>query len=100
MGSRLRGAFRADRGRPQDSRAHGQTERTAVRANRCGKRARLDSIHVNRKSAVNRATAIIISSVLLPPLAWGLQHAALANPPVLGKVAHNVALQTPAGAQV
>src|SRR5437879_7326573 len=100
MGSRLRGALRADRGRPQDSRAHGQTERTAVRANRYGKRARLDSIHVNRKSAVIGATAIILSSVLLLSLAWGLQHAALAPPPLRGQLATQLAIQTAAGHQV
>jgi len=55
---------------------------------------------VNRKSAVIGATAIILSSVLLLSLAWGLQHAALANPPVLGKVAPKLAIQTAAGDQV
>lgn len=44
--------------------------------------------------------AIILSSVLVFSLAWGLQHAALANPPVLGKVAPKLAIQTAAGNQV
>lgn len=37
--------------------------------------------------------AIILSSVLLLSLAWGLQHAALANPPVLGKPAPVLAIK-------
>ena len=44
--------------------------------------------------------AIILSAVLLLSLAWGLQHAALANPPVLGKVAPKLAIKTTAGDQV
>ncbi len=57
-------------------------------------------MHVNRKTAVIGSVAIILSSVLLLSLAWGLQHAALANPPVLGKVAPKLAIQTAAGDQV
>ena len=44
--------------------------------------------------------AIVLGSILLLSLAWGLQHAAMANPPVLGKTAPRLAIETPAGAQV
>jgi cytochrome c biogenesis protein CcmG/thiol:disulfide interchange protein DsbE len=33
-------------------------------------------------------------------LVWGLQHAALANPPLLGKTAPRLAIETPGGEQV
>jgi cytochrome c biogenesis protein CcmG, thiol:disulfide interchange protein DsbE len=38
--------------------------------------------------------------VLTLSLAWGLQHAALANPPLLGKTAPRLAIQTQSGEQV
>jgi cytochrome c biogenesis protein CcmG/thiol:disulfide interchange protein DsbE len=44
--------------------------------------------------------AIVLSVVLILSLAWGLQHAALANPPLLGKPAPRLAIQTQAGDQV
>jgi cytochrome c biogenesis protein CcmG/thiol:disulfide interchange protein DsbE len=44
--------------------------------------------------------AIILGSLLMLSLAWGLQHAALANPPLLGKPAPHLAIQTAAGEQV
>jgi len=44
--------------------------------------------------------AIGVGSVLMLSLLWGLQHAALSNPPVLGKVAPKLAIQTAAGDQV
>jgi cytochrome c biogenesis protein CcmG/thiol:disulfide interchange protein DsbE len=43
---------------------------------------------------------IILGSLLMLSLAWGLQHAALANPPLLGKPAPRLAIQTAAGDQV
>ena len=46
------------------------------------------------------AGAVVLGSVLLLSLAWGLQHAALANPPLLGQTAPRLAIQTPAGEQV
>jgi len=65
---------------------------------------------VNRRSgAAGRAqgallivagAAIILGGVLMLSLAWGLQHAALANPPLLGKTAPRLAIQTQAGQQV
>jgi cytochrome c biogenesis protein CcmG, thiol:disulfide interchange protein DsbE len=44
--------------------------------------------------------AIILGSLLMLSLAWGLQHAALANPPLLGKPAPRLAIQTAAGEQL
>jgi len=55
---------------------------------------------VNRRSAVIGSLAIVLGSILMLSLAWGLQHAALANPPVLGKTAPRLAIETPAGDQV
>jgi cytochrome c biogenesis protein CcmG, thiol:disulfide interchange protein DsbE len=46
------------------------------------------------------AVAVAGASVLMLSLAWGLQHAALANPPLLGKTAPRLAIQTRAGDQV
>jgi len=54
-------------------------------------------MHVNRKTAVIGSVAIILSSVLLLSLAWGLQHAALANPPVLGRTAPLLAIKPLSG---
>ncbi|MHB8588019.1 MAG: TlpA family protein disulfide reductase [Candidatus Dormibacteraceae bacterium] len=44
--------------------------------------------------------AIVLGSVLMLSLAWGLQHAALANPPLLGKTAPRLAIATQNGEQV
>ena len=44
--------------------------------------------------------AIVLGSALMLSLAWGLQHAALANPPLLGKTAPRLAIQTQSGKQV
>lgn len=44
--------------------------------------------------------AIALGSVLMLSLFWGLQHAALANPPLMGKTAPRLAIQTQAGQQV
>ena len=46
------------------------------------------------------AVAIILGSVLMLSLGWGLQHAALANPPLLGKTAPRLAIEIPGGHQV
>lgn len=46
------------------------------------------------------ALAIVLGSVLVLSLSWGLQHAALANPPVLGKTAPRLAIETEGGQQV
>jgi cytochrome c biogenesis protein CcmG/thiol:disulfide interchange protein DsbE len=54
---------------------------------------------VNRRIWIS-GLAIVLGSVLMLSLAWGLQHAALANPPLLGKTAPRLAIQTAAGEQV
>ena len=46
------------------------------------------------------AAAIALGSVVLVSLLWGLQHAALSNPPLLGRTAPRLAIQTIAGDQV
>jgi cytochrome c biogenesis protein CcmG/thiol:disulfide interchange protein DsbE len=46
------------------------------------------------------AGAIVLATVLVLSLAWGLQHAALANPSVLGKTAPRLAIETQGGEQV
>jgi cytochrome c biogenesis protein CcmG/thiol:disulfide interchange protein DsbE len=55
---------------------------------------------VNRRSAVIGSLAIVLGSILMLSLAWGLQHAALANPPVLGRTAPKLAIETAGGDQV
>jgi len=44
--------------------------------------------------------AIALGTVLMLSLAWGLQHAALSNPPVLGREAPQLAIQTASGDQI
>jgi cytochrome c biogenesis protein CcmG/thiol:disulfide interchange protein DsbE len=46
------------------------------------------------------ACVVAAGSVLVLSLAWGLQHAALMNPPLLGQAAPRLAIQTPTGQQV
>jgi cytochrome c biogenesis protein CcmG/thiol:disulfide interchange protein DsbE len=46
------------------------------------------------------AMAIVLGSVLMLSLFWGLRHAALANPPLIGNTAPRLAIQTQAGQQV
>ena len=55
---------------------------------------------MSRRSASFAAVAIVVGSVVMVSLAWGLQHAALANPPLLGKTAPRLAIQTQGGDQV
>jgi cytochrome c biogenesis protein CcmG/thiol:disulfide interchange protein DsbE len=55
---------------------------------------------VNRRSALIAACAIIAGSALILSLAWGLQHAALSNPPLLGRTAPKLAIKTPTGNEV
>jgi thiol-disulfide isomerase/thioredoxin len=55
---------------------------------------------VNRKSAAIGVVAIGLGSVLMLSLFWGLQHAALSNPPVLGRMAPRLAIQTASGHEV
>ena len=55
---------------------------------------------MNRRSWTFAGIAIVLGSVLMLSLAWGLQHAALANPPLLGRPAPRLAIQTMTGDQV
>ena len=55
---------------------------------------------MSRRAGVVAAVAVVLGSVLMLSLAWGLQHAALANPTVLGKTAPRLAIATQGGEQV
>jgi cytochrome c biogenesis protein CcmG/thiol:disulfide interchange protein DsbE len=55
---------------------------------------------MSRRSVAIGAVAIILGSILMVSLLWGLQHAALSNPPVLGRTAPRLAIQTASGDQV
>jgi cytochrome c biogenesis protein CcmG, thiol:disulfide interchange protein DsbE len=55
---------------------------------------------VARRSWAIGAGAIALGSILVLSLAWGLQHAAMSNPAVLGRVAPRLAIETAAGDQV
>jgi cytochrome c biogenesis protein CcmG/thiol:disulfide interchange protein DsbE len=55
---------------------------------------------VNRRSGPLAAGAIVLGSVLMLSLAWGLQHAALARPAIIGNAAPRLAIQTLDGSQV
>jgi cytochrome c biogenesis protein CcmG, thiol:disulfide interchange protein DsbE len=55
---------------------------------------------VTRKSAAVGVVAVALGALLMLSLAWGLQHAALANPPLLGRTAPQLAIRTVAGDQV
>lgn len=55
---------------------------------------------MTRRSLALGAVAVAAGSILIISLAWGLQHAAMSNPAVLGRVAPRLAIETPAGTQV
>lgn len=55
---------------------------------------------MTRRSVAIAAAGVVFASVLMLSLAWGLEHAALANPPVLGKTAPRLAIQAQTGDQV
>ena len=55
---------------------------------------------MTRRSVAIGGVAIILGALLLVSLAWGLQHAALTNPPVLGKTAPKLAIRTASGDEV
>jgi cytochrome c biogenesis protein CcmG/thiol:disulfide interchange protein DsbE len=46
------------------------------------------------------AVGIVLGSILTLSLTWGLEHAALNNPPILGKPAPQLAIKTTSGDQV
>ena len=54
---------------------------------------------MNRRAAI-ASCAIVLGSVLMLSLAWGLQHAALTSPTLLGNAAPRLAIQTLDGQQV
>ncbi|HET7420134.1 MAG TPA: TlpA disulfide reductase family protein [Candidatus Dormibacteraeota bacterium] len=55
---------------------------------------------MSRRSLLVGGVATGLGSVLMLSLLWGLQHAALSNPPLLGRVAPRLAIQTASGDQV
>jgi len=55
---------------------------------------------MTRRSVGLGAAAIVLGSILMLSLVWGLQHAALSNPPVLGRSAPGLAIQPVAGDRV
>ena len=52
---------------------------------------------MRRRSIAIGAVAIVLGSILMLSLAWGLQHAALANPPVLGRSAPLLGIRPASG---
>jgi cytochrome c biogenesis protein CcmG/thiol:disulfide interchange protein DsbE len=52
---------------------------------------------MSRRSIAIGAVAIVTGSILMLSLAWGLQHAALSNPPVLGRTAPQLGIKPVAG---
>ena len=55
---------------------------------------------MNRRSGLIAAGAIVLGSVLMLSLAWGLQHAAMARPALIGNPAPRLAIQTLDGSQL
>jgi cytochrome c biogenesis protein CcmG/thiol:disulfide interchange protein DsbE len=55
---------------------------------------------VNRRSGLIAGGAIVLGSVLMLSLGWGLQHAAMTRPAVVGNTAPQLAIQTLDGRQV
>lgn len=55
---------------------------------------------MTRRSVAIGAVAVVLASVLMLSLAWGLRHAALSNPAVLGRPAPRLAIQPQSGDQV
>lgn len=55
---------------------------------------------MNRRSGLIAAGAIVLGSVLMVSLAWGLQHAAMNRPTLIGNAAPQLAIKTLDGSQV
>lgn len=55
---------------------------------------------MTRRSLSFGLGAVALGGLLILSLAWGLQHAALANPPLLGRTAPQLAIRTATGDQV
>src|SRR5207247_2571579 len=83
VGEGLHGSLRAHRRGSEDARQDGEAEWSPLRPNRDRERAleltRLTPM--SRRSVAIGVGAIVLGSILLLSLAWGLQHAAMANPP-------------------
>jgi len=52
---------------------------------------------MTRRSVAIGAVAIVLASILMLSLAWGLQHAALSNPAVLGRTAPQLGIKPLSG---
>src|SRR5436309_1331356 len=52
---------------------------------------------MSRRSIAIGAVAIVLASILMLSLAWGLRHAALSNPPVLGRTAPQLGIKPASG---
>ena len=55
---------------------------------------------MNRRSGFIAAGAIVLGSILMLSLGWGLQHAAMARPSLIGNAAPRITIQTLEGSQV
>jgi cytochrome c biogenesis protein CcmG, thiol:disulfide interchange protein DsbE len=55
---------------------------------------------VNRRSGTVAAGAIVLGAVLMLSLAWGLQHAAMSRPALIGNAAPRLAIQQLDGKEV
>jgi cytochrome c biogenesis protein CcmG, thiol:disulfide interchange protein DsbE len=52
---------------------------------------------MTRRSVAFGAVAIVLGAILMGSLVWGLQHAALSNPPVLGRTAPQLGIKPAQG---
>lgn len=57
-------------------------------------------IAVSSRGPLTIGAAVLVSSIVMISLVWGLQHAAISNPPVLGRTAPQLAIETLGGDQV
>jgi cytochrome c biogenesis protein CcmG/thiol:disulfide interchange protein DsbE len=60
----------------------------------------LSALRAPGRSGTIAVVAIVLGAVLMLSLVWGLEHAALANPPLLGQTAPRLAIATKTGEQV
>ena len=55
---------------------------------------------MSRRSGTVAVIATVVGAMLMLSLVWGLEHAALTNPPLLGQTAPKLAIETKTGQQV
>lgn len=55
---------------------------------------------MNRRAGLLAAAAVVLGSALMLSLAWGLQHAAMSSPAVIGNTAPHLSIQTLNGSQL